>query len=254
MLLTLDHGPIREVRLNRPPANALTLELMVALREAIETAPQNGSRALVLSGSPGRFSGGLDVPVLLGYNHAAIGKLWHEFYALLKTLAASPIPVAAAITGHAPAGGTVLAMFCDERLMAEGDFKIGLNEVQVGLILPPVILFALQRLVGPRQAERLAVSGMLISPPEALAVGLVDQLTTSDQVIERAILWCQGVLALPDEAMSATRKLARSDLVDYFERNTERELQAVAESCWSPQTQGALRALTAKLGKKVTTA
>src|SRR5439155_24004385 len=136
-------------------------------------------------------------------------------------------PVAAAITGHAPAGGTVLAMFCDERLMAEGDFKIGLNEVQVGLILPPVILFALQRLVGPRQAERLAVSGMLISPPEALAVGLVDQLTTSDQVIERAILWCQGVLALPDEAMSATRKLARSDLVDYFERNTERELQAV---------------------------
>ena len=254
MLSILDHGPIREVRLNRPPANALTLELMVALREAIEAAPQTGSRALVLSGTPGRFSGGLDVPVLLGYDRTAIGKLWHEFYALLKTLAASPIPIAAAITGHAPAGGTVLPMFCDARFMAEGDFKIGLNEVQVGLVLPPVIFFALQRLVGPRQAERLAVSGLLISPQQALTVGLVDELTPRDQVIERAILWCQGLLALPDQAMSATRKEARTDLVDYFDRSTERELQGVADSWWSPQTQSVLRELTAKLGKKVTTA
>jgi len=251
MLLTLDHGPIREVRLNRPPANALTLELMVALREAIETAPQMGARALVLSGTPGRFSGGLDVPVLLGYDRAAIGKLWHEFYALLKALASSPIPIAAAITGHAPAGGTVLPMFCDARFMADGDFKIGLNEVQVGLVLPPVILYALQRLVGLRQAERLAVSGMLISPHQAVTVGLVDELAPRDQVIERAILWCQGLLALPDQAMNATRKEARADLVGYFERNTERELQGVAESWWAPQTQNVLRDLVAKLGKKV---
>jgi len=73
-------------------------------------------------------------------------------------------------------------------------------------------------------------------------------------VIERAILWCQGLLALPDQAMSATRKEARTDLVDYFDRSTERELQGVADSWWSPQTQSVLRELTAKLGKKVTTA
>ena len=112
MLLFLDHGPVREIRLNRPPANAFSLELIVALREAVESAPHNGSRALLLSGTPGRFSGGLDVPLLLSYDRPTIGKLWHEFYALLKALASSPIPIAAAITGHAPAGGTVLPLFC----------------------------------------------------------------------------------------------------------------------------------------------
>ena len=146
--------------MNRPPANALTSELIVALRQAIEMAPQQGKRALVLSGTPGRFSGGLDIPVLLTLNRPEIAAVWRELYALLKALAASPIPIAAAITGHAPAGGTVLALFCDCRVMAAGDFKLGLNEVQVGLPLPPVILAALRRLIGPRQAERLAVSGL----------------------------------------------------------------------------------------------
>lgn len=250
MLLTFDHGQVREVRLNRPPANALTLEFMVALRQAIETAPQAGCRAIVLSGSPGRFSGGLDVPVLLGYDRATIGKLWREFYALLKALAASSIPIAAAITGHAPAGGTVLGLFCDARIMADGNFKIGLNEVQVGLVLPPVILAALRRLVGPRQAERLAVTGMLISPQQALAAGLVDALAPTDHVIESAIRWCETLLALPAEAMSTTRRDARKDLVACFGPNLDAELQGVAESWWSPETQQALRALTEKLGKK----
>lgn len=251
MLLTFDHGPIREVRLNRPPANALTRELMIALRETIEAAAKGGSRALVLSGTPGRFSGGLDVPVLLSYNRTAIAELWQEFYALLKTLVASPIPIAAAITGHAPAGGTVLPLFCDSRIMADGDFKIGLNEVQVGIILPPVILFALRRTVGPRFAERLAVSGALISPREALALGLVDEVVPQDQVIDHAIQWCNRLLALPAEAMSATRREARADLVEYFERNTESELERVAASWWSAETQRALHGLTARLGKKV---
>ena len=251
MLLTFDHGPIREVRLNRPPANALSRDLIVALREAIEAAPQDGSRALVLSGTPGRFSGGLDVPLLLAYDHAAIAALWREFYALLKALAGSPIPIAAAITGHAPAGGTVLPLFCDWRVMAEGDFRIGLNEVQVGLVLPPVIVATLRRLIGARQAERLAVSGVLISPSEALAVGLVDELAPRDRVIERAIEWCQTMVALPREAMSGTRREARSDLVTYFDQNIEAELQGVAASWWAPETQAALRALTARLGKTV---
>jgi enoyl-CoA hydratase/carnithine racemase len=252
MLQFFDHGPVREMRLNRPPANALSPELILALREAIEVAPQQGSRALILSGSPGRFSGGLDVPLLLGCDQAAIARLWREFYALLKALAVSPIPIAVAITGHAPAGGTVLPLFCDVRFMADGDFKMGLNEVQVGIPLPPVILTALRRLVGSRQAERLAVTGALISPREALAAGLIDELAPPDAVIARALLWCQSLLALPPEAMAATRREARADLVAYFERNLESELQAVTASWWATETQTILRALSAKLGKKTT--
>src|ERR1700710_1596046 len=101
---------------------------------------------------------------------------WRVFSLLIRALAASPIPIAAAITGHAPAGGTVLALYCDWRVMAEGDFKAGLNEVRVGLALPPVILAALRRQVGPRQAERLATAGLLLPPVEAERAGLVDEL------------------------------------------------------------------------------
>lgn len=250
MLLSFDHGPIRELRMNRPPANALSPDLILALRKAIEVAPQQGCHALILSGSPGRFSGGLDVPLLLGLDQAAIAILWREFYALLKALATSPIPIAAAITGHAPAGGTVLSMFCDVRFMADGDFKIGLNEVQVGIPLPPVIVAALRRLVGSRQAERLGVSGALISPSEGLAAGLIDQLAPPGDVIERALIWCQALLALPPQAMGATRREARADLVAYFQRNLEPELQTVNGWWWSDETQQTLRALSAKLGKK----
>ena len=146
LIITTNHssdpGPVRELHLNRPPANALSPELIVALREAVEAAPKDGARALVLSGGPGMFSAGLDVPLLVALDRPAIAAAWRELYSLMRALACSPIPIAAAITGHGPAGGTVLALFCDWRGMAEGDWKMGFNEVQVGIPLPPVILSA----------------------------------------------------------------------------------------------------------------
>jgi len=250
MILTIDHGPIRELRLDRPPVNALTGELILALRQAIEAAPRHGVRALILSGSPGRFSAGLDVPLLLDCDRSAIAELWRGLYSLLRALAGSSIPIAAAITGHAPAGGTVLAMFCDWRVMAAGEFKMGLNEVQVGIPLPAVILAALRRLVGARRAEHLAVGGLLISPQQALEIGWIDEVAAPDQVVERAQKWCETLLALPSEAMTATRREARSDLVAIFDRNLEAELDEVIAAWWSPATQETLRAVAARLGKR----
>jgi len=250
MILTTDHGPVRELRLNRPPVNALNAELVTALKQAVETAPRENIRALVLSGSPGRFCGGLDLPLLIGLDRPGIAALWRDFYGLLRALVASPIPIAAAITGHAPAGGTVLPMFCDTRCMAQGDFKLGLNEVQVGIALPPIILAALQRLVGPRQAERLAVAGLLVTPDEALKIGLIDQLVPADQVIEQAVAWCQNLLRLPAEAMSETRRQARADLVALFDRKLESELDEVTAGWWTPSTQATLKAVAEKLKKK----
>src|SRR5437763_266441 len=122
MIETIQHGPIRELRLNRPPVNALSSELIAALKQAVEAASPDGARAIVLSGSSGRFSGGLDLPLLLTLDRAGIADLLRGLYSLLGALACSPIPTVAAITGHAPAGGTVLALFCDWRVMAEGDW------------------------------------------------------------------------------------------------------------------------------------
>lgn len=250
MILTFDHVTVREFRLNRPPVNALSPELISALREAIVRAPQDGVRALVISGTPGRFSAGLDLPLLLTLREAEMKVLWNELYGLLRVIATSPVPIVAAITGHAPAGGTVLTLFCDWRIMAEGDFKIGVNEVQVGIPLPPIILAGLRRLVGVRHAERLAISGALISPPEALQVGLVDELAPVEQVIERAVQWCQHLLALPPNAMTTTRREARKELGVLFASNLDPELERVLAGWWHPETQSVLRAIAEQLGKK----
>src|SRR5689334_13849407 len=215
MIITTNHGPVRELRMNRPPANALSPELIRALKQAIENAPRDGAGALVLSGLSGMFSAGLDVPLLLTHDRPAIAQVWRDFYALLRALACSPIPVAAAINGHGPAGGTVLALFSDWRAMAEGDWKVGFNEVQVGIPLPPVILSALRRQVGPRQAERLGTGGLVISAAEAARTGLVDELAPLERVVDRAVVWCQTLLTLPPQAMSITRQRSRADLAGY---------------------------------------
>src|SRR5208283_430801 len=207
MIQTIEHGAIRELRLDRPLVNALSPELILGLRKAIQAAPGEGARAVILSGSPGRFSGGLDIPALLGLDRPAMAEMWQNFYGLIGAIAASPVPVVAAITGHSPAGGAVLALYCDWRVMAEGDFRIGLNEVQVGIPLPPVILSGVRRLVGLRTAERLAVTGEMLTPPEAFRLGFVDELVAPDKVVDRALEVCQRLLALPAEAMSSTRRL-----------------------------------------------
>jgi enoyl-CoA hydratase/carnithine racemase len=250
MIQMIEHGAVRELRLDRPPVNALSPELIVALREAIQCADRDGARAIVLSGAPGRFSGGLDVPLLLGLDRPAMAALWRDFYALLRTIATSPIPIAAAITGHAPAGGTVLPLFCDWRVMAEGDYKIGLNEAQVGIPIPPVIWSGARRLLGVRIAEQLAVSGVLLTSREALAVGLVDEVVPLDDVAPRATAWCEQLLTLPPQAMAGTRRLARADLVEVFQANLKLEIENVIAAWWSTETQATLRALAERLRKK----
>src|SRR5271157_6515145 len=174
MITVTNYGPVRELRLNRPPVNALSTELISALRKAIEQAPVDGARAVLVSGPPDMFSAGLDIPLLFKCNRDEMVQLWRELYGLMKALASSSIPICAAITGHAPAGGTVIALFCDWRVAAQGDFRLGLSEVQVGIPLPPVILGALRRQVGARKAEHLAVAGLILSPEQSLSVGLVE--------------------------------------------------------------------------------
>lgn len=250
MITTIDHGPVRELRLSRPPANALSPDLISALGEAVAAAPRDGARALVLSGHAGWFSGGLDVPVLLQLDRPAIGNLWEVFYRLMLGLAASPIPVAAAITGHSPAGGAVLAIFCDYRVMTEGNFKIGLNEVAVGIPLPEAILRACVRLVGPRQAERLCVAGAMIPPEEAFRIGFVDELAPPDHVVPRAVEWCQELLALPPAAMAETRKRARADLIRIMEEGLATEMETLVDLWFGEETQSTLRALVERLAAK----
>jgi len=248
VLRRIQHGgDVLELRLERPPANALDPALVSALLAALDEAPE--ARALVLSGAPGMFSGGLDVPVLLALERDAMATFLGDFLALLRGLATSPRPIVAALTGHAPAGGAVLAIHCDHRVQAAGAFKLGLNEVRVGLPLPRVIHSTLVRTVGARQAERLGVRGLLIDPEEAFRIGLVDELAAPEAVVGRAVEIARDHLAVPDRAMRDTRRMARRDLEESFEREERATWESFVEDWFSEETQTALRALVARLRK-----
>jgi enoyl-CoA hydratase/carnithine racemase len=247
VLQRIEHDNILELRLDRPPANALDPELVGRLLAEVNGAALGAAEALLLSGAPGMFSAGLDVPRLLELDRQGIRSVWADYLALVRAIALSPVPVAAAITGHSPAGGAVLALFCDQRVMAEGAYTIGLNEVRVGLPVPSVIVAATARLVGVHQAERLCVRGLMLSGVEARAIGLVDRLAPVDEVIERALLWCRELTGLPRQAMAETRRIARAGLHRLFEDPAEPVIDHLVERWFGAEAQSALRALVEKL-------
>ena len=250
MLHIVKHGTVTEIQLARPPVNALNIELLRALQNALAEAVQEGARGVVFSGAQGMFSAGVDVPALLVRDRAGVREFWREFFLTCAALARLPIPVAAAITGHSPAGGAVLSLFCDYRVMAQGPYRIGLNEVQVGLIAPDCIQMALRRVVGAYRAERLLVSGALIDAEQALAFGFVDELVAVDQVSTRALHWLNETLALPSHAMLGTRQIARADLTTAFADVNALPIDQFVEAFYHPQTQATLLALVERLKSK----
>lgn len=245
MLEASRHDGIAEIALRRPPANALNTALVTALHKALEAEVAAGAGAIVLTGLPGMFSGGLDVPELIDQPRAAIHEFWSRFFALCQALAESPVPVIAAISGHAPAGGAVLTLFCDYRIAVAGRFRIGLNEVRVGLPVPSTILLALAGVVGQRTAARLAMRGDMPQMEEALALGLVDELACADELLPRAREFAAELAALPPVAMNQTRRVARAALVEAMRTASDVE---VATAYWfSDETQVQMRALVARL-------
>ena len=255
MIETTVHGAIHQVRLARPPVNALDPALCDGIAGAVRGAIAAGAQGLVLAGGQKVFSAGLDVPYLLslGDDQAALTDAWTRFFRAAQALAESPVPVVAAMAGHAPAGGCVLALCCDYRIMARSEeasrpFRIGLNETQVGLVAPDGIQALMARVVGPHRAERLLVSGAMVDADDALRIGLVDELAAIDAVETRARLWLEELLQLPREPMLATRRIARAAILGAVA--PERiDLPAFVARWTHPDTQAALRAMLARIGK-----
>jgi len=217
MLDILSHGDIIELRMHRPPANALNHELLEALLGAYAESLQAGARGLILSGQPGMFCAGIDVPELLGQSRSDIHRFWSLLFQTSKSLAACPVPVVAALAGHSPAGGAVLAAHCDYRIAAEGAFKIGFNEVQVGLPLPPSIMRVFRDLVGARLARQIGMQGQYL----------------------------QGLLALPPIAMNATRLDGKAHLIDVLEESDD--VDRTTAAWFSDETQAAMQRLVDSL-------
>lgn len=241
---------IVELRLARPPVNALDTAMLEALAGNIRRESTRAA-ALVISGASGMFSAGLDVRWLLTVERAAVAGLFTQLWYAQQAIATCAVPTVFALTGHSPAGGTVLFMHGDYRVMARGEFRVGLNEVQVGLFPGTLIHGAFRRLVGGHAAQ-LLTRGALVDPATALRVGLVDELCEPAEVLSRSLAVARELVALPRRVMLQTRELVRRDLTQLFGEPNQAATQAAEFGEWGasmftePETLARLGMLFAK--------
>jgi enoyl-CoA hydratase len=195
------------VTMSRGKANALNAAMVEELNSVLVQSHAHDVRGLVLaSDCPKFFSGGFDVTEVFQYDRAAMTSFFGAFMNLYETLFHLPKPVVGALSGHAVAGGAVLALACDVRVMAEGPFRFALNEVNLGIVLPPGIIRMAVDAVGPRHARQLFLGGETLAPSRALEIGLVSELAEPDQVLDRAIARARALAAKPAGAFGLIKQ------------------------------------------------
>lgn len=225
-------------QLDRGTANALNQEMVNDLHKLVEFAEKDKSiGGIIFTGKPHFFSGGVDLLEVYAYDSAATRHFWGSFIQLAAKLVAFPKPLVAAITGHSPAGGCVLACACDYRVMARGEkYRIGLNEIAVGIAPRQSILELYAFWIGKRKAYQYLLEGYLMSGQEAFMVGLVDELSDLDQTLEQAEIKMKQYLKLPQQAFQQTKKALKAGLVRDMTATFEADLDLLHQQLMSDES------------------
>ncbi len=176
------------VKLNRGVINAIDLEMVNELSAALREAEQDpGVGGLVLTSANDKFfSIGLDIPGLFPLSRKDFTSFYKAFNRLCIDLFRLPKPTVAAITGHAIAGGCILALCCDYRLIAEGRKFMGLNEIKLGVPVPYAADCILRHLLGFRIARDIMDGGEFYAGERLLELGMVDEVLPLSQLIPEA--------------------------------------------------------------------
>jgi enoyl-CoA hydratase len=178
-------GDLAIVRLDRPPANALNPEVIGEFEDVRAELAADPPAAVVITGREGFFSAGVDLKLVPTWNQEEQRTMVSGINDLVTGWYCFPRPVVAAVTGHAIAGGMVIALCADYRVCAtEG--KLGLTELRAGVPYPVGAIQLVRAELAAPAARALALRAHLVEPEEALRLGLVDELTAPQDVFERA--------------------------------------------------------------------
>lgn len=189
---------------DRPPANAMNVELLDQLVAALEAMAADPPGALVIAGRPGFFSAGADLKAVPGYGPAEQRRMVSNINGMALAAYGLPCPVVAAITGHAIAGGMVLALCADQRI-ASVDGRYGLTEVKVGVPYPQAAIGIVRAELAPHAARRLALGNRLTDAAECVRLGAFDEAVAADEVIPRALEVAGGLAAFPADVYARTK-------------------------------------------------
>ena len=188
IILDFEDG-IAIIKLNRGTTNAINPDLVASLTSTLRDLKQDGEvHGLVLSSSNEKFfSIGFDIPYLFDLPPESFRNFYQSFGRLCIDLMTIPKPVISAIRGHAIAGGCILTLCCDYRVISEGHKLIGVNEIKLGVPVPFVADCILRRLIGYRKARDVMDGGDFYKPDEALRLGLVDKVLPSEEILTKSI-------------------------------------------------------------------
>lgn len=233
-LIKVEHrNKVAVLKLNRGVTNALNLRLVNQLAEILREVRDNSDlHSLVLGSSNDKFfSIGFDIPELFELSRKKFRVYYKAFNRVCMDLYTLPKPTIAALTGHAIAGGCILALCCDYRFIAEGRRLLGLNEVKLGVPVPYPGDCVLRHLVGTRNAREIMRCGEFYHPEESLQLGMVDQILSSEQVLPRSIEKAELLGALPQKAFAMIKR----SRVEVVEAQVQRHLpkrERIFIDCW----------------------
>lgn len=240
------------VQLNRGKVNAINHEMVNELRTSIkEISEDDQMGGLILTGIPNFFTAGLDVIELYSYDKDQITNFFEDFAGLFLDLVTFEKPLISAITGYSPAGGCVMAVACDYRVMAKGEkFTIGLNEVAVNIQISKNLIDAYSFWIGSGLAHKYILNGKLLKVDEALDVGLIDEIVELEEVLPRAEKQMQKYLSFHQGIFKTTKQKLREDWLNKLERDPKKDLKGAAEMWWQPEIRARLKAFVDSLQKK----
>ncbi len=207
-------GLVRIVTMDDGKANAFSLEVINDLRGLLrEAEADDETRSLVIAGREGRFSGGFDLSAMRAGDVDAVVELVAAGGALVADLYASPLTVVAAATGHAVAAGALVLLGCDHRVGVDGPVKIGLNEVAIGMVLPPWALIIARDRLSKRYFHSSTTNARLFDGRTAVDAGFLDEVVAAESVVERAIEKATELSALVPAAYTRTVEVVRGPVI-----------------------------------------
>jgi enoyl-CoA hydratase len=238
-------GSVALLRMESGKVNAIGPAFLAEFGRLLDGLGDAG--AAVLTGHGSTFSAGLDLPALIELDQAGIRPFMQQFNSLMLRIFELPIPLVAAINGHAIAGGCVLALQADLRLVADRDARIGLNEAQLGIGLPATVLETLRCQVPPSSLSPIAIEGRLFSPREALELGLVHEVVPEAELLEKALQRAQALAQLPPAGVRQIKSALRRPVSALIRAIPAAESERWVQGWLDPASQARLRSAVARL-------
>lgn len=239
------------ITLNRGKSNSINREMVIELTDML-TNIENDTNigGVIITGRDNFFSAGLDLIELYDYNEEEAKSFWYLFLNFTAKITAFKKPIVAAVNGHSPAGGCVIALACDARVMAEGKYIIGLNEVPVGIIVPNCIFSLYSFWLGKAHASRSLLEGKLFNPEEALAIGLIDELVNSESILTAAERRVRKYMAFESTTWSHSKINIRRELIEVTSADQSADLNLMLKQWWAPSTRAILKTVIDSLQKR----